>query len=48
MFYSKLIDTHMSDEDYCHDKTAWGVLNCKNIKEYHDKYNQTDVLLLAG
>src|SRR5688572_6526149 len=46
-FYSKLIDSGISDEDYEHAKTVWTEFHCKTFGEYHDLYNVSDVLLLA-
>ena len=46
-FYSKLNDAHISDEDYLHAKNVWTTFGCTSIGDYHDLYNQTDVLLLA-
>jgi hypothetical protein len=46
-FYSKLNDTNISDEDYSHAKKVWDVFNCQTMRDYHDLYNQSDVLLLA-
>ena len=46
-FYSKLNDEHISDEDYKHAIRVWDTLGCKTIKDYHDIYLKSDVLLLA-
>ena len=46
-FYSKLNDTEISDEDYEHAQTVWKEFGCKTIRDYHDLYNVSGVLLLA-
>ena len=46
-FYSKLNDEHISDEDYQHVLTVWETFKCKTIKDFHDLYLKSDVLLLA-
>ena len=46
-FYSKLNDEHISDEDYLHALTVWKTFKCKTIKDFHDLYLKSDVLLLA-
>ena len=47
LFYSKLYDEHISDEDYQHTLKIWKSFNCKTLKDYHDLYLKSDVLLLA-
>ena len=46
-FYSKLNDEHVSEEDFYHAIRVWKVFNCKTIRDYHDLYLKSDVLLLA-
>ena len=37
----------MSDDDYAHAENVWRTFNCKTMRDYHDIYLRTDVLLLA-
>ena len=46
-FYSSLTDESISDSDYQHAQEVWANFNCKNLKDYHDVYLGSDVLLLA-
>ncbi len=46
-FYSQLTDSHISDSDYAHAQNVWETFGCKSMKDYHDLYLKTDVLLLA-
>ena len=46
-FYSKLNGKGISDEDYEHAKNIWDVFEMKTLGEYHNLYNETNVLLLA-
>ena len=46
-FYSQLSGSGISDEDYTHAQKVWKAFNCETVKDYHDLYLKTDVLLLA-
>ena len=46
-FYSRLNDEDISDEDYNHAQNIWSTFGCQSIRDYHDLYLKTDVLLLA-
>ena len=46
-FYSKLDDEDISDDDYQHAINVWNIFKCKTIRDYHDLYLKSDVLLLS-
>ena len=46
-FYSKLSESHISNDEYDHAQQVWSAFGCKTLGDYHDLYMLTDVLLLA-
>ena len=46
-FYSKLNESHISDEAYEHAQKVWSEFDCETMRDYHDLYLKSDVLLLA-
>ena len=46
-FYSKLSGRGIREKDYKHACNVWNTFKMKTFKDYHELYNETDVLLLA-
>ena len=46
-FYSKLTGAGITDEDYQHAHTDWKEFYFETMKDSHNFYNLSDVLLLA-
>ena len=46
-FYSKLNDEDITDDDYQHAINVWNTFECKTIRDYHNLYLKSDVLLLS-
>ena len=46
-FYNRLNEEHITDADYAHTENVWRTFNCQTMRDYHDLYLRTDVLLLA-
>ena len=46
-FYSKLTRKGINDYNYKHVLNIWKTLKIESLKQYHEVYNKTDVLLLA-
>ena len=46
-FYNHLTDEPISDEDYARAQKIWSDFDMKNLRQYHDFYLTTDVVLLT-
>ena len=46
-FFSKLTGQGISNKDYEHAQKVWKTFDMKTMRDYHNLYNKTDVLLLA-
>ena len=46
-FYSTLMGESITDKDYQHAQTVWKEFNIESVKDYHNLFNLSDVLLLA-
>ena len=46
-FYSKLYDSGITDAEYAHAQAVWKTFNMTSMRQYHDVYLTSDVLLLA-
>ena len=46
-FYSKLNDADITEDNYQHAQKVWENFEMKTMREYHDLYLESDVLLLA-
>ena len=44
-FYFRHNGVGISDEDYEHAREVWKMFEMKNLEDYHNLYNQVDVLL---
>ena len=43
-FYSRLSGEGITEKDYKHALNVWNAFNMKTFKDYHELYNETDVL----
>jgi len=46
-FYNASNETEITGDDYNRAQEAWNIFNCTTLRDYHDAYLKTDVLLLA-
>ena len=47
-FFNWLYDKHVSEEKYKYAEGVWETLKCNTMKDYHNHYLITDILLLAN
>jgi len=47
-FFSRLSDSNISDEDYKHAQAVWTKFAMRTMRDYHDLYLKSDVILLAN
>ena len=47
-FYSELTGSGIAENDWEHVKKVWNEFNLSNLRDYHDLYLKTDVILLAN
>ena len=45
-FHNRLDDKAISKEEYIHAKNVWNTFRCITMRDYHDLYIKSDVLLL--
>ena len=46
-FFNRLYDKHVSEGQYTYARRVWETLKCNTMKDYHNHYLITDILLLA-
>lgn len=46
-FYNRLHESHISDADYEHVAKVWEAFGCATLRDFHDVYLLSDILLLA-
>ena len=46
-FHNDLTESHISESEYQHAKDVWEAFKMTSMKQYHDTYLATDVLILA-
>ena len=46
-FYNRLNDKAISKKEHEHAEAVWATLNCTTMKDYHNHYLKSDVLLLT-
>ena len=46
-FHSILNDSDITEEDYQHAQKVWKTFNMKTMRDYHNLYLESDVLLLS-